>query len=130
MRIHRIVTPTFGCVVLFTARHAVAGDQCPTVTESERTRLIAYVQAKYRLPTTSALKLSELSLVEKTCYRKLRFAGADPKRPFQIDLIASPGLRFLTRELTGYPRRPGRGRASKAAGAESRVDGWRLCGSW
>ena len=99
MRIHRIVTPTFGCVVLFTARHAVAGDQCPTVTESERTRLIAYVQAKYRLPTTSALKLSELSLVEKTCYRKLRFAGADPKRPFQIDLIASPGLRFLTREL-------------------------------
>lgn len=99
MRINRSITLMVGCIVLFTVRHATAGDPCPTVTDSERTRLIAYVQAKYKVPPASDLKLSEVSLIEKTCYRRLRFAVEDSQRPFKIDLTASPDLRFLTREL-------------------------------
>src|ERR1035438_9717116 len=99
MRINRSVTLMIGCAVLFTARHAAAGDPCPTVTDSERARLIDYVRTKYKVPQASPLKLSELSFIEKTCYRRLLFAGKDPRRPFKIDLTASPDLRFLTREL-------------------------------
>lgn len=99
MRINRNVTLMVGCVALFTARHATADGSCPAITDSERTRLIAYVQSKYKVPPASPLKLTEVSLIEKTCYRRLRFAGDDSKRPFKIDLTASPDLRFLTREL-------------------------------
>ena len=99
MRINRSVTLMVGCAALFAGRQAAADDSCPTITDSERTRLIAYVQAKYKVPPASPLKLSAVSLIEKTCYRRLRFRGEDPQRPFTIDLTASPDLRFLTREL-------------------------------
>lgn len=103
MRVNRSVVLIFGCVVLFTSRQAIAGGAaggtCPTITDSERTRLIAYVRAKYKVPPASPLKLSEVSRIEKTCYRELRFTVEDPNRPFKMDMTASPDLRFLTREL-------------------------------
>ncbi len=100
MRINQTVSLIFSCaILLLTARLAAAGNRCPVVTDSERTRLVAYVRAKYKVPPSSLLKMSEVSLIEKTCYRTLRFAVEDPKRSFKIDLTASPDLRFLTREL-------------------------------
>jgi predicted DsbA family dithiol-disulfide isomerase len=67
--------------------------------EVRRSKLITYVQKKYKLPVTMPVDVSESGFVGGTCYRQLRFRSGDARRPFQIDLIASPDFRFLARDL-------------------------------
>jgi len=73
--------------------------RCAPLTDGARTRLIAYVQKKYNVPTGSGLKISDASPVGSTCYRKLEFKSQGSPRAFHISLFATPDLRYLTGEL-------------------------------
>jgi len=89
------------CGALFPihASGATAAYACKPLGNSERARLLEYVKKKYKLPPTSSLTLSGESLVGATCFRKLEFKSADPKRNFRTELFLSPDFRFLTHEL-------------------------------
>lgn len=65
---------------------------CPAIGASDISKLATYVQKKYRLQD---VEVKELGFVEESCYRRLRFST----EARSIDLVASPDLRFLTREL-------------------------------
>jgi len=72
---------------------------CADVHEADRTKLAGYVQKKYNLPESAQIDVKDLSFIEDSCYRKLQFTWDGGKRQFRIELVASPDLRFLTREL-------------------------------
>jgi protein-disulfide isomerase len=88
-------------LVLCLAVPGIAADSstCPAVSDADRTKLASYIQKKYNLPPFAKVDIKELSFVEESCYRKLQFTSAGAGRPFKMELIASPDLRFLTREL-------------------------------
>lgn len=67
--------------------------------DTDRAKLVEYVQKKYKTPATMPLEVSEAGFLPESCYRHLRFQSQDQRRPFQLELIASPDLRFLTREM-------------------------------
>jgi len=89
------------CGALFPphAYGAVTPVACKPFGDSERQRLLEYVKKKYKLPPTASLALSDESLVGTTCFRKLEFKSADPKRNFHTELFLSPDFRFLAHEL-------------------------------
>jgi hypothetical protein len=72
--------------------------QCPSLSEAQRSKLVDYVQKKYKLPAAMPLDVAQTAILG-ACYRKLEFKSQDPRRFFQIALFAAPDLRFLTREL-------------------------------
>jgi protein-disulfide isomerase len=88
-------------LALCLALPCVAADlsTCVTLGDADRSKLAGYVQKKYNLPQSAKLDVKEVSFVEDSCYRKLQFTSAGAGRPFRMELIASPDLRFLTREL-------------------------------
>jgi protein-disulfide isomerase len=88
-------------LVLCLAVPSIAADSsaCPAVSDADRAKLAGYIQKKYNLPPSAEFDIKELPFVEESCYRKLRFTAATGARPFKMELIASPDLRFLTREL-------------------------------
>ena len=93
------ITIAWFMIFSMNALGATAGASCPVLGNSERTRLLEYVKKKYKLPQTAMLTLSREAFVGATCFRKLEFKSADPKRSFQVELFLSPDFRFLTREL-------------------------------
>jgi len=94
-------TLAIACGALFPihASGATAAAVCTPFGNSERERLLEYVRKKYKLPPAASLTLSGESLVGTTCFRKLEFKSADPKRNFRTELFLSPDFRFLTHEL-------------------------------
>lgn len=76
-----------------------AHGQCPVLGEVDRARLVDYVQKKYKPPVSSKLDIGDTSFVGSTCYRKLVFLSPVGPSPFRLELIASPDLRFLSKEL-------------------------------
>jgi len=78
---------------------AIAQDNCPPLTDGQRSKLAEYVQKKYKIPATTPLDVAQTAVIGGTCYRKLEFKSQDARRPFQIALFASPDFRFLAREL-------------------------------
>lgn len=86
--------------MIFLASSSLRGaeGQCTELNEAERHRLVAYVQKKYKTPPRIPLTLTEIPQARSDCFRKLRFSAGDASR-FQIELFASPNLRFLTRDL-------------------------------
>ena len=84
---------------LIAAHDARAAVPCRVLKNTERARLIEYVKKKQKLPETMSLRLGAESFVGGTCFRRLEFRSADPKRNFRLELFLSPDFRFLTREL-------------------------------
>lgn len=78
---------------------ALAAAPCAAIGDADRGRLADYVQKKYKLPLSARLDIQELSFVEESCYRRMQFTSANTARPFNMEFVASPDLRFLTREL-------------------------------
>lgn len=82
---------------------AVAGDlgaaACPALDQGARQSLSVYVQKKFKVPATSRVNLTELAFVADTCYRRLQFKTVNAAKPLNVELIASPDLRFLTFDL-------------------------------
>ena len=80
---------------------AFAADQsCSAAQNSDKANLATYVQKKYRLAQLPSVR--EIAFVEGSCFRRLVFADANflaSGKPFRAELVASPDLRFLTREL-------------------------------
>lgn len=72
---------------------------CPALSDTDKARLIHYVQKKYNAPDGVSLGLEEISFVNSTCYRQLRFKSGEPQAAFRLDLVLSPDLRFMAREL-------------------------------
>ncbi len=99
MQANRIVTVALPLVVLLGASGVTAKAQCPPLRDADRAKLIDYVQKKYKTPGSMKLEIGETSFVNSTCYRKLLFQAAGGTSPFRLELIASPDLRFLTRDL-------------------------------
>jgi protein-disulfide isomerase len=77
----------------------LAGTPCPPLRDNDKARLIAYLEKKYKMPSTTHLDLAKASFVGTTCYRRLEFVRRDMPKPVPLALYASPDLRFLTREL-------------------------------
>jgi len=99
-----------------------AAPPCAALGAADRNTLAGYVQKKYKLPSTADVDVREVSFVGDSCYRRLQFVSGNSTRPFNVELIASPDLRFLTREVfdsTADPleeeRREARALASKLA---------------
>jgi protein-disulfide isomerase len=69
---------------------AISQTGCQPLSDSDKSRLAAYVQKKYKAPITLPIAVTEVSLVPGTCYRKLQFKSEDAARHFQVDLTASP----------------------------------------
>jgi protein-disulfide isomerase len=95
----RRVSARIVSALLLGALAAVAQTPCPPLTDAQRAKLVEYVQKKYKAPSTSPLDVAQTAVIGDTCYRKLEFTSRDPRRAFQLALIATPDLRFLTREL-------------------------------
>jgi len=72
---------------------------CPAFDSAARSKLASYVQGKYKLASSGQVDITFVSFVEDTCYRRLEFMSSSSAPKFKIELIASPDLRFLTREL-------------------------------
>jgi protein-disulfide isomerase len=74
--------------------------ECATLEGRDELRLGQYVRKKYGLPDNSTVSVTEQSLVDGSCYRKVRFATTGPSRlSFSKELYLSPDFRFLTAEL-------------------------------
>jgi len=71
---------------------------CAALDDTQREKLIHYIQAKYKVPITTPLAVSDAQ-VNDSCYRKLDLQSQDSHRPFHLTLYASPDLRFLSRDL-------------------------------
>jgi hypothetical protein len=53
---------------------AAAGqNKCSPVSEQEQVRLSAYMQKKYKVPTSVKLTIAEDTIVNDSCYHKLQF---------------------------------------------------------
>jgi protein-disulfide isomerase len=78
-----------------------AADQsCSAAQDADKANLATYVQKKYRLAKVPSVR--EIAFVEGSCFRRLAFADANflaTGKPFRAELIASPDMRFLAREL-------------------------------
>ena len=89
------------CVVstlVLAALPALAQPPCAPLKDSEKIALSEYVQKKFKLPAQTKVDVTEVSFIGESCYRSLRFQARPGARAFQLDLIASPDLRFLSRE--------------------------------
>ncbi|MGA3188487.1 MAG: thioredoxin domain-containing protein [Bryobacteraceae bacterium] len=99
---------------------------CAPLGDADRSKLAVYVQKKYNLPQAAKVDVKELSFVEESCYRKLQFSSEAGRRPFRMKLIASPDLRFLTRELLDSridPIEEARRQAAAIASKLAKADG-------
>ena len=96
----QIILALIAVVFVLRPQAASAQDRCLPVTDELKKTLSLYVQKKFKLPPTLAVRLVEVSDVENTCYRKVRFEGSDPSRPLDFTLILSPDRRFLSRDLS------------------------------
>lgn len=67
--------------------------------DSAKARLAEYVRARHKLPVATPVSVAEASVVGSTCYRKLQFTSEDAKRPFQMEMYASPDLGLTPRNL-------------------------------
>jgi protein-disulfide isomerase len=83
---------------LVRARALFARPQCPELRDADRTRLVNYVRKQYKTFTAASPKITDVSPVGTTCYRKLAFESDDRRR--RVDLYLSPDLRFLSRDLS------------------------------
>jgi protein-disulfide isomerase len=77
----------------------LAGDACSPIKDSDKAKLLTYVEKRYKLPPATHLDVAVATFVGSTCYRKLQFVLRDTRKPFPLELYASPDLRFLAREL-------------------------------
>jgi protein-disulfide isomerase len=75
-------------------------DKCLPVTDELKRTLSQYVQKKFKLLPAPSVNVVEVSTVDNTCYRKLRFQGAAPNQPVEFELILSPDRRYLSRDLS------------------------------
>ena len=67
-------------------------------SEQEQARLSAYMQKKYKVPTSVKLTIAEDTIVNNSCYHKLQFHSDSAQQPFSQTLYLSPDSKFL---LTG-----------------------------
>jgi protein-disulfide isomerase len=72
------------------------------------------LQKKLKLPAAVTLRVTAVSDVEGTCYRKLRFAAAGDGQTSEVELYLSPDRRFLTRDLADTRLDPEEEEARKA----------------
>ena len=72
---------------------------CSTLNMGQRARLVDYVKKQYKVPSSTAITLGDVSFVSASCFRKLEFKSGDPKKRFKAQLYLSPDFRFLTTEL-------------------------------
>ena len=89
----------FSMVFVSALAAAVPSDTCPPLQDADRAKLIQYVQRKYKVAPTLPLAVNQTGLLPDSCFRQLSFSSQDQRRPFQLSLIASPDLRFLTKEI-------------------------------
>ena len=93
---------------------ASAQEGCLPVTERAKETLARYLHKKLKLPATVTLRVSEVSNVEGTCYRKLRFNAVGDGQASEVELYLSPDRRFLTRDLADTHLDPLEEEAKKA----------------
>src|SRR5690349_20690228 len=84
---------------------AAAADTCSPITQSRKTALCTWVQRKYRLPETSPPRISEISLVNTGCYRKLHFV-ATGQGSLDAVLYLTPDQKYLVPELNDLTMDP------------------------
>jgi len=99
MKANRTLTVVVSSFILLGLSGVAAKAQCPPFQDADRAKLIDYVQKKYKAPASAKIEIGDVSFVNATCYRKIQFRSAGGASSFRLDLVATPDLRFLTREL-------------------------------
>ncbi len=74
------------------SRH-LAEQDCSGFDEAAQQRVAAYVQVKYKIPTTTELMLKENMVLPGSCLRRLTFESATQKRV--VTLYLSPDQRYI-----------------------------------
>jgi len=93
---------------------ASAQERCLPVTEQVKETLARYLHKKLKLPATVTIRAAEVSNVEGTCYRRLRFSIVGDGQASDVELYLSPDRRFLTRDLADTHLDPEEEEARKA----------------
>ena len=101
-------------LLTFCCGTASAQERCLPVTEQTKEALSRYLHKRLKLPATATLRVAEVSDVEGTCFRKLRFAAAGWAQASELELFLSPDRRFLTRDLVDTQLDPDEEAARKA----------------
>lgn len=96
MRLRHLIAFVF-VVAAWPGCHLQAGTACPTLGNSEKAKLLGYIEKKYKLPMH--LDLAKASFVGSTCYRRLELVRQDSREPVPLQLYVSPDLRFVIRDL-------------------------------
>lgn len=79
---------------------AWSGNRCSSLGEADRARLIAFIHTKYKLPASIQVGVvPDTGPVSGSCFHSLVFAADNGRRPFRVELFASPDFRFLTSDL-------------------------------
>jgi len=97
MRLRYLIASVLS-VAVWPARHLQAGTACPALGNSEKAKLLGYIEKKYKL--TMHLDLAKASFVGSTCYRRLQFVRLDTRETIPLELYVSPDLRFVSRDLS------------------------------
>ena len=84
---------------------AAAADKCASIPPQREGKLCKWVQRKYHLPEGSAVRISDISEINGSCYRKLHFVGSGA-RAFDAIFYLTPDQKFLVPELHDFTLDP------------------------
>jgi protein-disulfide isomerase len=74
-------------------------NRCNSLADGDKTRLTSFIKAKYRLSAGAQIAVLDSGPVSGSCFHKLVFGTDYGRRPFRVELFATPDFHFLTGEL-------------------------------
>jgi hypothetical protein len=99
MMVRLIAAGLLASAGLVTCSGANASGACASIGETDNTRLIEYVQKRYQVPSGVPLEVTDVGTLNSSCFRRLQFRAKDGLSPFRMELVVSPDLRFLSRDV-------------------------------
>lgn len=81
-------------VIIWLAVSSLAAEQCRTVDASRQANITQYILKKYKIPAASDLVLSDNSIANEACFRKLTYRIGTTTR--EISLYLSPDQKYLS----------------------------------
>jgi protein-disulfide isomerase len=102
-------------LLVCSAALATRADQCSGPDSQKRAEITNYVMKRYHVNAVSDLTLLESARVNDSCFWKMRFAIASPRR--EVSLFLSPDGRYLSPELFDLQTDPAVQEQAEAAGA-------------
>ena len=78
---------------------AAAKGACPSLGDSQRSRLVDFIRREYRIPAVDDVHLMDEEIANDACYRKLIFQGRTAVKTWELTMFLSADGLFLSPEL-------------------------------